>query len=141
MGGKQTPSQKAWATIRERYPKGELSRRAWKTIREKYPPGELARRAYETRRHNQIMQMTDEEYEDYILQQMDREYVTAEHKRIRDLIRQAGGINDHDYEDIPTWCKRKDGQPLDVLVSELAGDGVPITCANDLYQLLQEVSP
>ena len=141
MGGKQTPSQKAWATIRERYPKGELSKRAWKTIREKYPPGELARRAYETRRHNQIMQMTDEEYETYIVQQMEREYAGSEHKRIRDLIRQAGGVNDSDYEDIPAWSKRKNGQTLDVLVSELAADGIHLTGADDLYHLLQEVSP
>lgn len=141
MSENLTPSQKAWATIRSRYPKGELSRRAWKTIREKYPPGASAKKAYETRRHNQIMQMTDAEYEDYILQEMDCEYVTAEHKRIRDLIRQAGGINDNDYELIPAWCKRKDGQTMDVLVSELAGAGVPVSCADDLYQLIQEVSP
>lgn len=141
MAGEQTPSQKAWATIRARYPKGELSRRAWKTIRGKYPKGALIKKAWETRRHNQIMQMTDDEYQAYIADQMERKYANSEHKRIRDIIRQAGGVNDSDYEDIPTWSKRKNGQTLDVLVSELAADGIHLTCADDLYQLLQEVSP
>ena len=71
---------------------------------------------------------------------MDREYVTAEHKRIRDLIRQAGGISDLTTKISRPGASGKTANP-DVLVSELAGDGVPITCADDLYQLLQEVSP
>jgi hypothetical protein len=84
--------------------------------------------------------MTNEEYEAYIIAEHEKEH-EKEHKRIRNLIRQAGGINDRSYENIPRWCKRKNGHTLDLLVSELAEEGIPVTCADDLYQLLQEVSP
>lgn len=116
------------------------ARKAWVTIRQLYPKGELAKRAWETRRWNQIVNMTNEEYEAYIIAEHEKEHKTNEHKRIRNLIRQAGGINDRSYENIPRWCKRKNGHTLDLLVSELAEEGIPVTCADDLYQLLQEVS-
>lgn len=100
----------------------------------------MQKKAWETRRYNQILQMDESEYESYLMEQYDREYKTEAHKRIRDLIRQAGGVNDRDYEEIPRWCKRKNGRTLDLLVSELAEEGIPVTCADDLFELLQEVS-
>lgn len=123
MTKRQAAAKKAWITIRQRYAKGELARKAW-----------------DTRKFNYVENMTNDEYEAYMLEQYNKEFGTDEHKRIRDLIRQAGGVNDKDHEDIPIWSKRKTGRTLDVLVSELAEEGIPVTCADDLYSLLQEVS-
>lgn len=116
------------------------AKKAWETIRNRYPKGALARKAWETRKLNQILHLSDEEYIAYMEQEMSREYNTAEHKRIRSLIIQAGGVNDPDYQDLPRWCKRKSGYGLDVLVGELSAEGVPVQSAEDLYKLLKEVS-
>jgi len=83
--------------------------------------------------------MDQNEYSDYITNQFYKEYYTDEHKRIRRLIIKTGGINDQDYEDIPRWAKRKNGRTLDLLISEIAEEVVPIHSADDLYELIREI--
>lgn len=119
----------------------ESAKKSWVTIRQKYGDSWIAKKAWETRRFNQVSDMTEDEYMEYIHEQYKLEYETAEHKRIRDLIRCAGGVNDSDYETIPRWAKRKNGKPMDELVGEMAEHGVHLASADDLYVLLQEVSP
>jgi len=119
--------------------RSEAAKRAWATMRKKYPNGALARKAWATRRLNKIMEMDQNEYSDYITNQFYKEYYTDEHKRIRRLIIKTGGINDQDYEDIPRWAKRKNGRTLDLLISEIAEEVVPIHSADDLYELIREI--
>ena len=114
----------------------EAAKRAWVTIRKRYAKGELARKAWHTRRNNLIMNMTEEDYLDYVLEEYKKEHVTEEFKKLRRLIIKAGGINDRDYEDIPPWAKRKNGRTLDEHVGEIAGEGYPVRTANDLYELI-----
>ena len=67
----------------------------------------------------------------------------AEAKQFRQLIMEMGGVKiDDDYEYLPVWCRRKNGQRLDELVDEVAiFGGFPVNDANDLYEMLFEYSP
>ena len=116
--------------------RSESAVRAWETIRKKYGDNGIAKKAWETRKQKIYGAMTEEEYGKYLISQ----YNDEENKNIRRLVLKSGGVRDTDYELIPRWAKRKNGRTLDVIVSELKEEGIPLNGADDLYTLIQEVS-
>ncbi len=60
-----------------------------------------------------------------------------ERRAFRRLIMLLGGVRPGgDYESLPRWCRRKNGRALDDMVGEVAAAGYPVTCADDLWELL-----
>ncbi len=60
-----------------------------------------------------------------------------EQKRFRRTIMDLGGVKPGgDYENLPRWCKRKNGGRIDTLVGEVAASGYQVSNAEELFRLL-----
>jgi len=90
-------------------------------------------KAWETRLRRE---MSEEELFRYYQEKEVEKKDAEERKKVRDIIRQTGGLNDKDYEDIPVWAKRKNGVTLDYLVISLQEDGYDVETSNDVYKLI-----
>ena len=101
---------------------------------------EAARKAWRTRRYNEIKDLSMEEYEEYLQYENDKEQAKRM-KTFRSLVLQMGGVWDSDYESVPLWAKRQDGNTLDILVDEVTHEGYPVEDASALYALIQDASP
>jgi len=98
-----------------------------------------AYKAWETN-YKRIYGFTDEELEGFLKEKYQEQIIAQEKKKIRDIIRKLGGVNDSDYEFIPTWAKRKKGRRLDEIALEIS-DYLPeyhIEEAEDVYKLLNK---
>jgi len=85
---------------------------------------------------------TDEELEQFLKDRYQEDLSNSEKKRVRDIIRELGGIKDKDYESIPKWARRKNGRRLDEIAIEV-NDCLPeygVEEAEDVYRLLNQVS-
>lgn len=66
-----------------------------------------------------------------------KKFKDREKKEFRRLILDLGGVRPGgDYEDIPRWCKRKNGCHLDTLVGMVSAAGYPVTNADKLLDLI-----
>ncbi len=99
-----------------------------------------AYKAWETRYKN-IYGFNDSELYEFLEERYQTKIIDAEKKRVRDIIRELGGIHDKDYESIPIWAKRKTGRRLDEIALEVK-DYLPeyrIENADDVYRLLNQM--
>lgn len=62
----------------------------------------------------------------------------AEKKRFRKAVMALGGVWDEDYKSLPRWAKRKGGQKLDEMASELQAYDFYLENGNQLWKMLQE---
>lgn len=65
-----------------------------------------------------------------------RKWSAEDSRQFRRVVLSFGGVCDPDYEDLPRWCRRKKGQSLDQLASELASEGYYFENAEELYEAL-----
>lgn len=79
----------------------------------------------------------EQDPEEFYQQMLEHERYKMQ-KEIRKIIMALGGVNDPDYEYLPRWCKRKKGNPLDVLADEVRERGFPVNNADELYDLITE---
>ena len=81
--------------------------------------------------------LLDEDEKQGVIEQFYHKEKEKEGKKLRRLIIGLGGIKDGDYELIPKNLKRKGGQGLDELATELKNYGYQFEDGNNLYQVLK----
>lgn len=83
---------------------------------------------------------TEEELYRFFMARDEEKRQSEERKRIRDIVRDLGGLYDRDYnEDIPVWAKRRSGRTLDEIASEI-NDFLPeydVETDKDVFNLVR----
>ncbi len=98
---------------------------------------EAALKAWATR----LAEMEEEDYQALVLKRLDREEKASSAYFRSVIVNDCGGVKDEDYESIPVWARRRNGTTLDDLIEVATRHGYYCETANDVYQVLQEVSP
>lgn len=68
-----------------------------------------------------------------------KKFKKEQEKKFKQAVMAQGGIKPGDYEDLPKWCKRKNGTAIDEAVAEVAAAGFRVEDANSLFDMLQAI--
>lgn len=77
--------------------------------------------------------------EEIALEKEAKKAAKAQQKKFKKTVLSMGGIQPGDYEDLPAWCKRKNGLPLDVAAAEVSAEGFYCEDANGLFDMIAAV--